>query len=115
VIGKFKDEAAGEIITEFVGLRSKMYSYIKDNGENSKAAKGIKKIVIKKNIHHVDYKNTLFNSQQMFHKMKTIRSDRLQLGSYELNKVSLSCFDEKRYLLKNGIQSYAYGHYKIKN
>ena len=114
-IGKFKNEAAGEIITEFVGLRSKMYSYIKDNGENSKTAKGIKTIVIKKNIHHVDYKNTLFNSQQMFHKMNTIRSDRHQLGSYELNKVSLSCFDDKRYLLKHGIQSYAYGHYKIKN
>jgi len=72
VIGKFKDEA-GEIITEFVGLRSKMYSYIKDNGENGKTAKEIKKIVIKKNIHHVDYKNTLFNSQQMYHKMKTIK------------------------------------------
>ena len=81
VIGKFKDEAAGEIITEFVGLRSKMYSYIKDNGENSKTAKGIKKIVIKKNIHHVDYRSTLLNNEQMYHKMKTIRSDRHQLGS----------------------------------
>ena len=59
VIGKFKDEAAGEIIAEFVGLRSKMDSYIKGNGENGKTAKGIKKIVIKKNIHLADYKNTL--------------------------------------------------------
>jgi len=42
VIGKFKDEAAGQITTEFVGLRSKMYSYIKENGENNKTAKGIK-------------------------------------------------------------------------
>jgi len=33
---------------EFIGLQSKMYSYIKDNNENSKIAKGIKKIVIKK-------------------------------------------------------------------
>ena len=58
-------------------------------------------------------KNTLLNSEQMFHKMKTIRSDRHQLGSYELNKVSLSCFDDKRFLKKDGIYSYAYGHYKI--
>ena len=43
VIGKFKDEAAGQTITEFIGLRSKMYSYIKDNGENGKTAKGNQK------------------------------------------------------------------------
>ena len=113
VIGKFKDEAAGKIIKEFIGLGSKMYSYVKDNDENSKTAKGIKKIVIKKDIKHEDYKNTLFNNKQMYHTMKTIRSDHHQLGSYELNKVSLSCFDDKRYIHDNGITSYAYGHHKI--
>ena len=45
--------------------------------------------------------------------MKTIRSNNHQLGSYELNKVSLSCFDDKRYIHKNGINSYAYGHHSI--
>ena len=49
VIGKFKDEAAGVPIREFVGLRSKMYCYIKDNQKEGKTAKGIKKNVIKKN------------------------------------------------------------------
>ena len=44
VIGKFKDEAAGVPVVEFVGLRSKMYSYMKDNDECGKTAKGIKKI-----------------------------------------------------------------------
>ena len=44
VIGKFKDEAAGIPIREFVGLRSKMYSYVKDNNKGGKTAKGIKKI-----------------------------------------------------------------------
>ena len=52
VIGKFKDEAAGIPITEFVGLRSKMYSYIKDNKKVGKTAKGIKKNIIKNNIKH---------------------------------------------------------------
>ena len=113
VIGKFKDEAAGIPITEFVGLRSKMYSYIKDNQKGGKTAKGIKKNVIKNNIIHDDYKETLFNNKQMFHKMKTIRSENHQLGSYELNKVSLSCFDDKRYIHNNGINSYAYGHNNI--
>ena len=44
LVGKFKDEAAGIPITEFVGLRSKMYSYTKDNDKNEKTTKGIKKI-----------------------------------------------------------------------
>lgn len=92
-ICEFKDEAAVEIIAEFIGLRSKMYSYIKDN---SKTAKGIKKIVIK-DIRHEDYQNTLFNNKQMYHKMKIIRSDHHQHGSYELNKAR-SYFDDKRYI-----------------
>ena len=114
VIGKFKDEACGVPITEFIGLRSKMYSYVKDNQKFGKTAKGIKKCVIKNDISHDNYKETLFNSQQMYHKMKTIRSQNHQLGSYELNKVSLSCFDDKRYILEDGITSHAYGHYNIK-
>ena len=112
-IGKFKDEACGIPITEFVGLKSKMYSYVKDNEKGGRTAKGIKKNVIKNNIRHEDYKNSLINNEQMHHKMKTIRSQRHQLGSYEINKVSLSCFDDKRYIHDNGTSSYAYGHYKI--
>ena len=113
IIGKFKDEACSIPITEFVGLRSKMYSYIKDNNKGGKTAKGIKKNIIKNNIKHEDYKNVLLENKQMQHTMKTIRSSKHQLGSYEINKVSLSCFDDKRYILTNGIKSYAYGHYEI--
>ena len=113
IIGKFKDEACGIPITEFIGLKSKMYSYVKDNEKGGRTAKGIKKNVIINNIKHEDYRNTLINNKQMHHKMKTIRSQRHQLGSYEINKVSLSCFDDKRYIHDNGTSSYAYGHYKI--
>ena len=108
---KFKDEACGVPIVEFIGLKSKMYSYIKSDEKGGKTAKGIN--VIKNNIKHEDYKNVLLNNEQMHHKMKTIRSQRHQLGSYEINKVSLSCFDDKRYIHDNGTSSYAYGHYKI--
>ena len=84
VIGKFKDEAAGVPVVEFVGLRSKMYSYMKNNDEGGKTAKGIKKNIITKNIKHKDYKEVLvlFNNKQMHHTMKTIRSNNHQLGSY---------------------------------
>ena len=115
VIGKFKDECCSVPICEFVGLRSKMYSYIKDDRTGGKTAKGIKKNVIRSDIKHKNYKQTLFNNEQMYHKMKTIRSNNHQLGSYEINKVSLSCFDDKRYLLADGISSLAYGHYLIEN
>ena len=114
IIGKFKDEACGIPITEFIGLKSKMYSYVKDNEKGEKTAKGIKKNVIKNNIKHEDYKNTLINNEQMHHKIKTIRSQRHQLGSYEINKVSLSCFDDKHYIRDNGTSTNAYGHHKIK-
>ena len=114
-IGKFKDEACGKVISEFIGLRSKMYSYIMDCGKGGMTAKGIKKNIIRKDLLHKNYKETLIKEGQMRHKMRTIRSVKHQLHSYEINKISLSCFDDKRYLHDNGISSYAYGHYKIRN
>ena len=113
VIGKFRDETTSIPAVEFVGLKSKMYSYIKNDEKGGKTAKGNKKNVIKNYIKHEDYKNVLLNNKQLHHKMKTIRSQKHQLGSYEINKISLSCFDDKRYIHNNGITSYAYGHYKI--
>ena len=53
-------DTRGIPITEFILLRSKMYSYMKDN---DKTAKGIKKNVISKNIAYVNYKITLFNNE----------------------------------------------------
>ena len=39
IIRKFKDEACGIPITEFIGLKSKMYSYVKDNEKGGRTAK----------------------------------------------------------------------------
>ena len=114
VIGKMKDEAAGNPITSFVGLKSKMYSYKVElpGGEikNNKACKGISKNVVKRDIDHKDYLSTLQNKTIQNHKMKTIRSNYHEVSSYEINKISLSCYDDKRYILDDGITSYAYGH-----
>jgi len=65
---------------------------------------------MKSELKHCNYTKVLFKSRQLYHKMKTIRSDHHQLGSFEVNKVSLSCFDDKRYLHDDGINSYAYGY-----
>ena len=90
-----------------------MYSYIKNDEKGRKTTKRSKKNLIKNYIKHEDCKNVLLNNKQLRHKMKTIRSQKHQLGSYEINKVSLSCFNDKHYIHNNGITSYAYGHYKI--
>ena len=113
VIGKFKDEAAGKPIIDFVGLKSKMYSYTALGEGEQKKAKGVKKNVIKKDIKHSDYLDVLNNNKTMHHQMNTIRSESHQINSYQINKISLSPFDDKRYILNDEITSLAYGHYKI--
>ena len=59
VIGLMKDELGGKIITEFVTMRPKTYSYSTDDGKEDKKAKGTKKCVIKRMIKFNDYKNCL--------------------------------------------------------
>ena len=85
-----------------------------EDGKGGMTAKGIKKNVIKKNIMHEGYKNTSLNEEEMRHQMRTIRSVKHKLQSFEINKISLSCFDDKCYIHDDGTSSYAYGHYKIK-
>ena len=50
VIGLMKDELGGKIITKFVGLRAKSYSYLIDDGSEDKKAKGTKKCVAKRKL-----------------------------------------------------------------
>ena len=59
VIGLMKDKLSGKIITKFVGLRGKTYSYVIDYGSEDKTAKGTKKCVIKRILKFEDYKNSL--------------------------------------------------------
>ena len=64
VIGLMKDKLGGKIMTEFVGLRPKTYSYLMDDGNSdNKKAKGTKKCVIKRILKFKDYKNCLLNNE----------------------------------------------------
>ena len=114
VVGKFKDETCGVPIEEFIGLRSKMYSIKLYDGKEKKTAKGVLKHIIKNNLKHAEYKKVLDNASRMTHNMKMIRSYDHVLNTIEVNKITLSAYDDKRYLLKDGMSSYAYGHYAIK-
>ena len=55
-LGKFKDELGVRIMTEFVALRPKTYSYLNDDGDVEKKAKGTKKCVTKRKLKFIDYK-----------------------------------------------------------
>ena len=112
VLGKMKDVTIGRAITEFVGLRSKMYSFLYDGKTEEKKAKGIAKVTVKKELKHDCYKATLFDESSMICSMSSLRSHRHELFGETIQKTGLSAFDDKRYLI-DAVSSYAYGHYKL--
>ena len=113
VLGMMKDEAAGKNIKEFVGLRAKLYSFIMDDGAESKKCKGVKKQVVESSIKHEDYKTCLTTGKEQLRKQNILRSYDHEVYTEEVNKVALSAMDDKRYILKDGMHTLAWGHYKI--
>ena len=105
VIGKMKDEFGGVLITEFVGLKSKMHSTKKIDGKEHSTAKGVSITTEFDN-----FKDVLINKKMIRHKMKRIQSKKHKLGTYEIDKIPLSCFDDKRYVLDDGIHTLSYFH-----
>ena len=115
VLGKFKDEVAGKIIKEFVGLRAKLYSFKMEDGAENKRCKGIKKQVVKETITHEDYKTCLTTGKEILRKQNILRSYDHEVYTEEVNKIALSATDDKRHILNDGKDTLAWGHYKIKN
>ena len=71
------------------------------------------KVVVEKEITHDDYKDTLFLESQMSHRVNQFCNEDHHIYTVERNKISLSAFDDKRYILENGVESIAYGHKDI--
>ncbi|VDI33243.1 Hypothetical predicted protein [Mytilus galloprovincialis] len=116
VLGKIKVEPHSIPIQEFVGLKSKMYSLLFEENETlceKKTAKDIKKSEIKHDTRHEHYKQCLFNKEIHMSTMTQIRSYDHTLYNISIKKLGLSPYDDKRYLLDDGIQSLAYGHWRI--
>ena len=105
VIGKMKDEYGGVIIDQFIGLKSKMYSIKKIDGSESSTANEVN-IATEFN----EFKDVLFNKKIIRHKMKIIQAKKHKIGTYEIDKIPLSCFDDKRLVLDNGVNTLAYFH-----
>jgi hypothetical protein len=116
--GVMKIETSFHPMTDFIGLRSKMYSYEKEVFgivKCDKRAKGVKKQVVKTEIAHKDYDNvqsqrvkTLEISQRGF------RTYQHEIYTIEMKKSGLSAFDDKRFVLEDGKQTVAWGYKYIK-
>ena len=121
VLGKFKDETEGCPIIEFVGLRAKMYSLKvhkrASTPQEKKTGKGIQRAHLKEKVTHDDYRRCLMSDerkdQQQLAGWNTIRSTKHAISTLEINKVGLCCYDNKRWLKDDGIESLCYGHHRI--
>ena len=106
VIGVMKDELGGKIITEFVTLRLKTYSFLNDDGKEDKKAKGTKKCVIKKMIKFNDYKKCLLDDEVILKLQQRFISKKHDVYTENINKIALSNNDDKRIVSSNKISSY---------
>ena len=97
VTGKMKHETRGIAIEEFVRLKAKMYSFLVDDNTELKKAKGVNRNAVAAESHN-EYEDVLFNNKCLRHSMNRIQSKDHRVGTYEINKILLSCFDDKIYI-----------------
>lgn len=117
-LGCFKDELNGKIMVEFVGLRAKCYAVRSFDGKSyndkMKKAKGVKKCVLRRKITFDDYVKCIEDNCTITAKQNTIRSIMHNVYSIQQQKIALSPFDDKRYIIKpGGTDTLAWGHYSI--
>jgi hypothetical protein len=110
--GLMKDENGGKLLWEFVGLRSKMYCNNVE-GEMTKKSKGIKQYVVQQELNNQDYKDCLYDDRIILRKQVIFRSILHTIYTQNINKIALSPYDTKRYLIPNSVKTFAWGHKSI--
>jgi hypothetical protein len=114
VLGKFKDEAESKPPREFVGLKSKMYSLLIEHDKPSKlTAKGVKRSWVDTKLRHDNFRHVLKNKTETYADFYKFTSKRQTIHTELIHKKCLDAFDDKRYLLDDGITSLSYGHKDI--
>ena len=98
-----------DVIKEFVWFKSKMSSFLVDDSGEHKKAKGVNKNIVTA-VSHNEYKDVLLNNKCLRHSMNRIQSKNHSVGTYEINKVSLSCFVDKIHIINNGYDELALGY-----
>ncbi|KYM96987.1 hypothetical protein ALC62_12365 [Cyphomyrmex costatus] len=113
--GLMKDENNGAVMTEFIGLRAKMYALRVVGMSDVKKIKGIRKSVVAKTISFEDYVKCLHDAYKQSIRQSRIRSSLHEVFTIFETKIALSPYDNKRYVLSNAIGTLPWGHYKIPN
>jgi len=113
VPGLMKDENNGVIMTEFVGLRAKMYALRVDGKKDTKKVKGIKNNVVARTITFDDYTRCLFDEIEMTRKQSCIRSKLHEVYTVSETKIALSPYDDKRYIVPDSTETLPWGHWRI--
>lgn len=113
LLGAMKDECCGKIMQEFIGLRSKCYSFKCLDEEPQNKSKGVKRNVVAK-LTMEEYSQSLEDRNLKILKQQYIfRSDLHRVYTMNINKVALNSNDDKRFILPDGISTLAIGHYLI--
>ena len=104
-----KNELGGKIMTEFVVLRPKAYSYLMDDTHVTKKAKGTKKCVKKRALKFNGYKDCLLKNEIILESQQRFKRERHDVYTEEINKIALSSNDDERLQTYDKITSYPYG------
>ena len=109
VPGLMKDEFSGKFSSEFVGLRSKLYSCKVHEADGKMAAAGIKRKVAERNLLHEKYKSILFGGEEVSVNQTTLRSYNHTMYTIRQRRCALSAIDNKRYMLPDLVSTRALG------
>ena len=96
IIGLMKDELGRKIITEFVTLRPKTYSFLTDDGKEDEKTKGTNKCIIKKMIKFNDYKKCLLYDEVILKSQQRFISKKHDVYTENINNIALSNNNDKR-------------------
>ena len=104
-----KDKTGSVVLKECARLKTIMFLFLIYNNSEHKKAKGVSRSVVL-TISHNKYKDVLLNNKSLRHSMNRVQSKGHRIGTYEINKISLSCFNDKRYIQNNGYHRLDYGY-----
>ena len=94
---------------EFVGLRAKIWSYLMDDGNEHRKAKGTKKCIIKRGLMFKNYKDCDFNNKIISKSQQRFNSDYHNVYTEQINKSALNSNDDMRLQTFDKIATYPYG------